>query len=143
MFEKRRPRYPGNPNFKGESSHEDNGESEQNSRGKYSGWAPANTGAVQARFSESSQAGREFGKQIAKSKTQSKTTQSKTQSKTTPSKNEAYCEEPQNDTDKPWVAIIVLVILLAILGLYSTYSTEVQSAQIDEEKSKLVVKRAT
>ena len=59
-----RVRYPGNQHFLVDPSIESNEESEQHSRGKHAGLAPANTGALQARFSESSLAGRNYASQI-------------------------------------------------------------------------------
>lgn len=140
-----RPRYPRNIHFNGESSHEDNGESEQGSRGRYAGWGPSNTGALQARFSESSREGRAFGRQIAsemdrKKKPKKKRTQLTSHAKSPQSAHEAFGGEPQcSEPEKPWIAVIVLVILLAILVSYSlgAYGDQnAQSAQSDQPQEK-------
>ncbi len=126
-------KFPGNPLFHGETSHEDNAESEQQSRGKYAGRSPANTGALQARFTESSLAGREYEKKITQ-KTQNSQTAKKSKkvrfSESEPEK-EIMKKEKEEEIEFPWMLFILFLVILYAVYFFYKYQSLPSSSSSD------------
>lgn len=115
-------KFPGNPLFHGETSHEDNAESEQQSRGRYAGRSPANTGALQARFTESSLAGREYGKKIL---------QTPPKTKELPKlKLKEKEKEPkkEEEIEFPWMLFILFIVIIYAVYIFYMYQSSPSSS---------------
>ncbi len=121
-------KFPGNPLFHGETSHEDNAESEQQSRGKYAGRSPANTGALQARFTESSLAGREYEKKITQ-KTQNSQTAKKSK-KVRFSESEPK-KEKEEEIEFPWMLFILFLVIIYAVYFFYKYQSSPSSSSSD------------
>jgi hypothetical protein len=128
------PKFPGNPLFHGETSHEDNAESEQQSRGRYAGRSPANTGALQARFTESSLAGREYEKKITRSLQTPKKSKKVSFSEFEPEKEkekEQKTTKKEEEIEFPWMLFILFVVIIYAVYFFYKYQSSPSSSSSD------------